>query len=118
MDSYLKKRINSFRYAVRGIFFVLREPHFRIHLLALVLVIGLGLFFSISRTEWCAVLLVSSLVLVAEAVNTAIEQLANRVTPDFDSSIGRVKDIAAAAVLIAAIFAVVVGVFVFFPYFF
>lgn len=80
-----------------------------------VLVIAAGFIFSISRMEWCAVVLCIGGVLMAEAVNSAIEALADKVSPERDPLIGRAKDIAAGAVLLFVIAAVVVGLIVFIP---
>jgi diacylglycerol kinase len=69
----------------------------------------------ISRTDWLAVVLAIGLVLVAEATNTALEELVNFVSPEYHKQAGIVKDVAAGAVLLAAIIALVVGLLVFIP---
>lgn len=112
-----KKRAASFGFAAKGIVtFVRREHNAWIHLSVFSLVIFFGFFFHITTSEWIAVVLVSALVLAAEAFNTAIEYLCNVVSPEPHPIIGQVKDIAAGAVLITAIAAALVGLIIFVPY--
>lgn len=116
---YIRKRKNAFRYAGRGVLqLVKNEAHARIHLLATVCVIVAGLIFDVSDIEWCIIILCIGAVFTAEGFNTAIEKLADRVTTDRDPLIGAAKDIAAGAVLIAAIAAVAAGLIIFLPKFF
>jgi diacylglycerol kinase len=86
-----------------------------IHLFATIAVLILGWYFKLSAGEWLAIVLSISLVWISEAFNTAIEFLTNLVSPDYNPLAGKTKDVAAAAVLIAAIFAVIVGCIVFGP---
>lgn len=114
----LKKRIKSFGYAFKGIASCLKKEHNAwIHCMAIVIVSACGFHFHITPTEWCIVLLCFGLVLSAEAFNTAIERLVNLVSPDFHPMAGDVKDVAAGAVLICAIFAAIIGCIIFIPYF-
>src|SRR5699024_12017447 len=76
-----------------------------------------GIRLEITRTEWLVILLCFAMVLAAEAFNTAIERLVNLVSPDYHPVAGDVKDIAAGAVLICAIFAAIIGLIIFVPYF-
>jgi diacylglycerol kinase (ATP) len=76
------------------------------------------LYYHITTTEWCIVLLCFGLVLSAEAFNTAIERLVNLVSPDFHPIAGDVKDVAAGAVLICAIASAIIGCIIFIPYIF
>ena len=109
----------SFKYAFKGIYFLLAtQRNARIHLAATALVIFGGFYFSISVTEWVAVIIAIGIVFAAEAFNTAIEQLVDMTSPGFDKSAGRIKDLAAGAVLITAIAAVSVGIIIFGPKFF
>lgn len=91
------------------------EPNFRIHLLVAVAVVILGFVFQINGYEWIAVVFSIGLVIVTEAVNTAIENVCDKIQPNKDKDIKIIKDIGAAAVLISAIMAVVVGLIVFAP---
>lgn len=112
----LKKRVDSFRFAWQGLADLLRsQPNARIHFLAGLLALGAGIFFRISRGEWLAVILCIALVFALEAVNTAIEYLTDLVSPDFHPLAGKAKDVAAAAVLIAAAGALAAGGIIFLP---
>lgn len=111
-----KKRLLSFRFAFNGIFNLIKNEHnARIHVVALVLVILLGIILEISSSEWIAITIVSGLVVITELLNTAIERLADFVEPNWNEKIGITKDYCAGAVLISAIIAVIVGVIIFLP---
>jgi len=112
----LKKRINSFKYAINGLKIILEtQANFMIHLVAAVLVTAGGLYFQISFWEWSVLVLIIALVLSAEAFNTAIEKLVDLVSPDYNIKAGQIKDIAAGAVLIVSIAAVLIGMVIFLP---
>lgn len=118
MRQYVKKRIRSFGYAFKGLWDLLcHHPNAQIHLLAILVVVTAGFIFGINKYEWLAVLLCCVLVLSLEAVNSAIEYLADTVSREHHPLLGKAKDIAAAAVLVAAIGAVVVAGIVFLPKF-
>jgi diacylglycerol kinase (ATP) len=114
--SLLRRRADSFGHAFRGVASALRsEVHLRFHALATVGVIGLGFYFNISRTEWALVALAVGTVWTAELANTAIEALTDLVSPEYHPLAGKAKDVAAGAVLLAALAAVVVGALLFAP---
>lgn len=114
--SYLKRRRDAFRYAFRGIATMFRsEPHASLHLIAAILVIAAGIYWRITPSQWCLCLLCIGAVFSAEAINTAIEALADRVSPEKHPLIEKAKDVAAAAVLIAAITAAIIGLIIFLP---
>jgi undecaprenol kinase/diacylglycerol kinase (ATP) len=114
MIAYLKSRIRSFRCAIRGILtLVATQPHARIHLLATFIVTAAGLRFHLRRWEWVAVLLCIGMVWMAEALNTALEFLADEISPEYRERIGRAKDTAAGGVLIAAVVSAIVAALVF-----
>lgn len=116
---YWIKRKRAFAYALKGVARLFTdEAHAKIHLMAAVCVTACGFFFGIEKWEWCAVLICIGGVFMAEAFNTAVEKLADRVTTDRDPLIGAAKDIAAGAVLLFVVAAVIVGVIVFMPHFF
>ncbi|MEO5614412.1 MAG: diacylglycerol kinase family protein [Cypionkella sp.] len=97
-------RARSFRYAGRGLFCALREEHnARLHLAAAVLVTALGLGLQFSAAEWAWTLFAVALVFIAELLNTALEHLCDVISPGPNPAIGKAKDVAAAAVLIAAL---------------
>lgn len=112
----LRRRINSFRFAFRGLADLFRnQANARIHLVVAVVVALAGWWLGLSRLEWVAVVLSIALVISMEAMNTALEYLADRISPEHDPLVGKAKDAAAAAVLIAAFGAVTVGLIIFLP---
>lgn len=112
----MKNRIHSFRHAIRGIGMVLKsEKNMQIHLIVALLVVVAGLVFVISPLEWMLCLLCFGLVIGAEMVNTAIENLVDLVSPGKHELAGKAKDIAAGAVLICALIAASVGLIIFIP---
>lgn len=114
MIVYLQRRINSFACAIKGAVFLIRsQPHVRIHLTATVAVLAFGLGLKIERWEWCFLITSIMIVWVAEGINTALEALADALHPDRHPLIGRAKDVAAAAVLMAAVGALLIGLLIF-----
>ena len=79
------------------------------------LAVAAGFWFGISRGEWCAVIAAIGLVWTAEGLNTALEAVVDLVSPDQHPLAGRAKDVAAGAVLCAAISALVIGLLIFGP---
>jgi diacylglycerol kinase (ATP) len=110
-------RIKSFRYALAGLWHMLRTQHNAwIHLAATVLVCIAGLVLKISAADWRWLIAAILLVWVAETLNTAFENLCDMVSPDFHPAVQKSKDIAAAAVLLCALGAVGIGLMTFRPY--
>ncbi|HEX8326874.1 MAG TPA: diacylglycerol kinase family protein [Hymenobacter sp.] len=115
-DGMWRRRVASFGHAFRGVWAALRsEVHLRFHALATVVVIGLGFYYGISRLEWALVAISVACVWSAELVNTAIEALTDLASPEYHPLAGKAKDVAAGAVLLAALGALVVGALVFGP---
>ena len=113
----IQKRINSVQFACQGLTDLVKsQPNARLHLMVSIAVLGTGYYCRISKFDWIAVVLCMVLVISLEAVNTALEYLTDLVSPEYHPLAGKVKDVAAAAVLIAAMGAVVVGLLVFVPY--
>ncbi|MDE6218663.1 MAG: diacylglycerol kinase family protein [Muribaculaceae bacterium] len=111
-----KARGRSFVYAFRGIRKLISEEHnARIHTAAAILAIAAGIWLRISATEWAIVAICIGSVLAAEAINSAVEALANKVNPEYDPLIGKAKDFASAAVLLTAIAAAIAGLIIFLP---
>jgi len=109
-----KNHLDSFRYAVEGIVHVFRtQKHMRFHFLTLVLVLILGMLYRLQRAEMAVLFVVVSGVLIAEMFNTAVESVVDMVTQAYHPLAKLAKDIAAGAVLIAAINAVIVGAVLF-----
>ena len=111
------ERLHSFGPALRGLAWMLRTQHnARIHAAATVAVLAAGVGFGVTRLEWIALLLAVAIVWAAEALNSAVETVCDVVSPEHDEAIGRAKDVAAGAVLAAAIGAASVGLVVFVPH--
>ena len=114
----LKKQLRSFGYAWKGIqSCVGKEQNLSFHLIAAMAVIIAGIVLGITRTEWIIVVMCIGTVIAAELFNTAIEKLVDLVSPERHPVAGRVKDIAAGAVLICAVAAAIIGLIIFIPYF-
>lgn len=114
----IRSRVKSISYALAGLRrFVIREHNARIHLVATIIVIITALLVGVTRTEAAILAIVIGMVWVAEIINTCIEHLADHITKERHPEIKIVKDLAAGAVLIAAITAVIVALFIFIPKF-
>lgn len=112
----VKKRIQSFGYAFKGLARFFRTEHNAwIHSIAMIVVLVLGWQLHISQAEWIGVCFAIGLVLSAEAFNTCLEKLADIVSPAADDRIKYIKDLAAGAVLVAAITAAIIGAIIFIP---
>lgn len=113
---HLKDRLNSFKYAFAGFQNLWnQECNFRIHIFASLLVICLGLAFSVSAVEWLFLIVAMVLVIVLEAINTVIERIANFISPQRDNRIKKIKDISAAFVLLGACASLIIGMIIFLP---
>ncbi len=111
---YLQARVKSFGYAFNGLkVLLLTQPHARLHALSTIAVLTLGTALQLRRWEWVAILLCIGMVWMAEALNTALEFLADEVSLEKRERIGKAKDVAAGGVLITAMISVVVAVLVF-----
>ena len=99
---------------IRGLFVESRNARIQLVIFSFVLVAGF--IVELNRFEWLWLLIASTIVLALEAMNTSIELLADVYTLEFNQKIKQVKDIAAGAVLIASIFAVIVGALIFLPH--
>jgi diacylglycerol kinase len=108
----------SFAYAWAGIRRGARGRNFRVMLVVAAAVTALGVWQGLAALEWAAVLVCCGLVLGLELINTAGEQLVDILSPDHDPRYGRVKDLLAGAVLLAALASVGVGLVIFWPRFF
>lgn len=115
-ESFLHRRLASFRYAFVGIRWLFAtQVHAWLHLAATVGVIAAGIWFSVSSIEWCLLVLATGLVWVAEAINTAIEFAVDVASPERNRLAGMAKDIAAGAVLLSAVTAAITGLLIFGP---
>lgn len=110
------KRGMAFVYAWKGFRALLRYEHnVRLHVAAAILAVLFGFLLRISPLEWCAILICIGMVISAEALNSGIESLADKLTTDYDPLIGRAKDYGAAAVTILAVISASVGAIIFIP---
>ncbi|MDX2165855.1 MAG: diacylglycerol kinase family protein [Deltaproteobacteria bacterium] len=109
-------RVRSFGYALAGVWTMLRsQQNAWIHAAATALVCGLGFWLGLDRGAWCWIVLAIMAVWSAEALNTAFEFLADVASPEFHPLVQHAKDVAAGAVLIAAVGAAVIGLLVLGP---
>lgn len=118
-DSFIGKRIRGGGYAAKGAWTLLTtEPSIQVQAVISVAVCIAGFYFEITKTEWIFQLLAMGLVLSIEGLNSSIEGIADFVHPDFHSKIGYIKDVAAGAVLFAALTAVIIACLIYLPYLF
>ncbi len=112
----IRERLKSFGFAFNGLKILIREEHnARIHLFAVVCVTVAGVFLKISVSEWIAIVFAFGFVIAMEIINSVIENIADFVSPEKHEMIKKIKDLSAAAVLIAAITAFIIGLIIFVP---
>lgn len=107
--------VKSFRYALKGMVWVAQENNFRIHILATVTAVLAGWKTGLQIPQWLWIVSAVFMVLIAETINTALEKLTDLVSPEHNLLAGKVKDLGAGAVLLAAIYAVLVAALIFIP---
>ena len=109
-------RARSFGFAFRGVVTLLATQHNAwIHAAASVAVVGLGVALGVGRLEWALLVFAIALVWTAEGLNTALEWLCDAAAPEYHPLVKKAKDVAAAAVLLAAIGSALIGLLVFGP---
>ena len=109
--------LRGFAYAGKGIKVSIQEQrNLKVQAIVALTTVGAGFYFDITSVEWCLILLTIALVMGLEMMNSAVEGLVDVVSPDYKPLAGKVKDIAAGAVLFAAILAVIIGVLIFRKY--
>lgn len=115
---FIKGRVKGIFYAVKGATELLRtEPSIQVQFIGSILITIAGFYFKISQEEWLTQTICIGLVMGLEGINTAIEEIADFVHPEHHPKIGRLKDIAAGAVGIAAFIAIVIGCIIYIPKF-
>ncbi|WP_190277275.1 diacylglycerol kinase family protein [Taibaiella lutea] len=115
MKKLFKYHFKSFGYAFTGIKTLFATEHnMLIHLMATIIAIASGWYRGFNTIKWCILIGIIAMVWMAEAFNTAIERLCNKVQTEYHPVIKQVKDISSAAVLICAIAAVIIGIILFF----
>jgi len=113
----LRRFTSGFGYALAGLWIAwARGINFRVQIVCAILALAFGLVFDISLLEFVAILFAITIVLTAETFNTALEELCDKFQPSHDPHIARIKDLAAAAVLLTSIGAGIVGILIFTPY--
>ncbi|MBI5219370.1 MAG: diacylglycerol kinase family protein [Bacteroidia bacterium] len=112
----VKKRLRSFGPAFRGFGILFKNEHnSRIHVSVALMVVVLGFLMEVSPVEWCLLIFAIGMVFITELINSAIENQIDMVVKDFNQKAGNAKDMAAAAVLMAAIASAVIGLIIFVP---
>lgn len=112
----ISQRLKSFPHAFNGLKILLREEHnARIHFVAAILVIIAGVVLKISTEEWITLVFAIGFVITAEIINSSIENIADFISPEKHEKIKKIKDLAAAGVLISAATALIVGLIIFLP---
>lgn len=110
-------RTESFKNALKGLIIAWREElNFKLEVVIAFAVIVLGYTLCISRSEWLALMFSIGFVLVTELVNTALENVCDVIQPKTDEHIGKIKDLAAGAVLLASLLTISVGCIIFLPH--
>lgn len=118
-NSFLGKRIRGGGYAIKGAWILLKsEPSIQVQAVISIVVTVAGFYFDITRTEWMFQIFAIGLVLSSEGLNSAVEGIADFIHPDFHTKIGYIKDVAAGAVLFAAVTAIFIAGFIYLPYIF
>lgn len=108
---------NSFGYAFKGLATAFAsQQNLWIHSFAVIVVCSLGFYYTIRYMEWIVLIICMGMVIAAELFNTALEYLCDKVEPQKNETIKKVKDISAGAVLILAITSLVIGLIIFLPY--
>lgn len=105
----MKLLVNKFINAWRGMRILVKDKSVLIQIVIMCMVIAVCAYLSITVVEWCIILLCCALVIVSESVNTMIEYLCDIVQPEYDERIKKIKDGSAGFVLIASIFALIIG---------
>ncbi|GER59063.1 diacylglycerol kinase [Patiriisocius marinus] len=117
-NSFIGKRLMGCKYASIGAWKLIKnEASIQVQIIIAIGITIAGFVFDISSTEWVFQILAISIVMAAEGLNTAVEEIANFVHPEYHSKIGYIKDVAAGAVFFAAIGAVIIACIIYIPKF-
>ena len=117
-ESFLVGRIKSISFAFKGAYHLItREDSVKVQFVIGIIMTSAGFYFELSSTEWIIQILVIALIMAFEGINTAIEEIADFIHPEFHKKIGLIKDIGAGAVFIFAIAAVIIGLIIYIPKF-
>ena len=108
MMSFLK----SFFYAFKGLVFSLKQRNMKIIFSCAILAVFTAFFFKVNANDWCILLICIGLVMSLEMMNSAIEGIVDFISPEQNEKAGRIKDLAAGAVLIASIISLIIGILI------
>lgn len=112
----MRKIMKSFLFAFQGLVYAFKtQPNFRIHCFFILTVVFLGVYTQLNFSEWLWISLAIALVIILELINTAVEVLVDLILPKQNPKAGAIKDLTAAAVLVASLFALTVGLIIFVP---
>ena len=115
-DGFLRGRVRSLKFAFKGLWILITtEDSIKAQLFFALIATILGFVFNISEMEWAVQCLAIGLVLVAEAANSAIEEVADFIHPEFHVKIGLIKDIAAGAPTFAALISLIIAGIIYVP---
>jgi len=113
-DSFFKGRLRSFKFALKGMWLLMNtEDSIKAQLFVAIIITAFGFYFNISNIEWMFQFFAIGLVLVAEALNTAVEKIADFIHPEYHEKIGFIKDIAAGASSFAAFTSLIIAGFIY-----
>lgn len=116
--SFISGRLKSVIFAVKGAIKLITTEHsIMVQFFIAILVTVLGFLMQISTTEWLFQTLAIGLIMSIEGLNTAVEKISDFIHPNFNERIGFIKDIAAGAVLFAALTAIMIGLIIYVPKF-
>lgn len=115
----MNRLMKSFTYAFKGLFKIFREEqNLQIQTIAAVFAIALGFVVNLKSIEWMILILIITIVILMETVNSAIERVSDALEPRISHYVKEIKDIMAAAVMISSLSALIVGAIIFYPYLF
>ncbi len=111
-----KKIVKSFKDAIKGILYIFKtQRNFRIQVVCFVIATSTAFILKLSFAEIAVIIFAGGLVMIGEMINTGMETLVDLISPDYHPLAGRIKDIAAGAVLVSSIIAVIIGIIIFLP---
>lgn len=117
MKSLIAKLIDKFKYAFQGLFDGLKkDSSIQLQWLIAMIVILVSCFFPLNKMEWIMIILICFIIIALEYFNSALEALVDLASPAYHPLAKQCKDYAAAGVLVAAILAIVIAIFIYYPY--
>lgn len=109
--------LKSFSYAFKGLVFSLKQRNMKIIFTCAILTVLAAIFLKVNANHWCILLICIGLVMALEMINTAIEGIVDLISPDYNEKAGKIKDVAAGAVLVASIISFIIGILILGKYF-